>query len=275
MRDLNELKNAASEGNVILDAVPEELYHAFPAMSASGLKEFKKSPGYWKWMRENPSQDSQARLEGRLVHMALAEPERFQRQVTVIDGNRNGTVVKEQIATAKARGLTVCKSEDLDIVKRIVQYFHGHSLVKNILKSGKGEQSFFWKDPITGVQCKARADFITTSGVMIDFKTYGPIYSDDEIERQCRKMAYHWQSAWYLEAYFQCTGKKALGFYHVFIRNDDPIDLRVIELSQHSLEEALPHIGAHLKNYSNCLKTNEWPMSPEEVTGIELKPFFS
>lgn len=272
---LDQLKEIVAAGDCILDNVPESVYHAFPAMSSTGLKEFKKGPGYWRFWRENPSKDTQARHEGRLVHMVLNEPARFRRDVVVIDGSRNATDVKNEIAAAKAAGKVVCKSEELLMAREIAAYCSAHPLVAMILKNGKGEQSMFWKCPDTGAQCKARIDWLAPNGVMIDFKTFDHVYSDDELERQIRKMGYHFQSAWYLWGYRVIFKRDAPAFYHGFIRHEKPYDVAVRKVSPHSISETEPYIHAQLAHFAICSQKNDWPMTPPIVGEIELKPFWN
>lgn len=272
--DMQDLRAAAEAGNVCLDGVPETLYHAFPAMSASGVKEFRKAPGYWKYWRDNPGKDTQARLEGRLVHMALSEPERFEEQVVVIDGHRGSSAVKLAITAAVLMGKVACKPEDYAMARGVADVCRAHPLLSAALSRGKGEQTLLWKDPATGVQCKARLDWVTPSDVILDWKTFGPIWSDDDVERQIRQNGYHFQTVWYIAGFKAVFNRDPKAFYHAFLRNDPPYDVAVRKVEQHSLDETAPYIPAVLEQFKTCLDQDFWPLTSPEVKGIELKPFW-
>lgn len=260
---------------IALQRVPEAVYHAYPAMSNSGLKEFKKGAGYWKAAREEPSEDTPARLLGRMIHMVLGEPQRFKTDVAIIDGNRAGAAVKQAVAQQEALGKIVIKP---DLAKICLDVHHKaikHPLINQILKEGMSEVSIFWIDEATKAPCKARLDWITSSGVICDWKTFDPLYSEDLLEHQIRSNYYHFQNAWYNEAYFQAYGKRAKGFYNVFIRTNNPVDLRVTTIAKQSIEETIPFIRTHLENFAKCLEKDEWLLTPNEVTEIVVRPFWS
>lgn len=272
--ELDGIMQMAAKGNIALYDVPEATYHAFPAMSASGMKEFRKAPGYWKWMRENPSPDTSARLEGRLVHMALGEPGRFAAEVVRVDGSRNATAVKADIEFYRSQGKTVCKTEQAEEALAIAAYCRSHPLVSQILKAGKSEVTLLWKDPESGAQCKARIDWLTPNGVLCDWKSFGPVWNENEIERQIRSMNYHFQADFYLQGYRAVFAKEPQAFYNIMIRNELPYDVAVREIATQSLEEARPYIGDILKRFSVCQQNDVWPMTPPEVQTIVVKPFW-
>ncbi len=271
---LARLHQMAASGNVALDGVPEAVYHAFPAMSATGLKEFRKGPGYFKHWRENPGEDTQARLEGRLVHMSLGEPDRLKQDVVVVDGHRGRTDVKEEIAHYKGQGLTVCKPEDMKMALETGAFCRKHPRIAELLRAGVAERTLLWKDPTTGAQCKARVDWMTPTMAMADWKTFDKVYDDDALEYQIRTMFYQFQSAWYLEGFYRVYGRRARAFYHGFIRHEPPYDAAVREICQHSVEETIPYIQRALARYAECVQKNHWPMTAPDVGDIEVKPFW-
>lgn len=272
--EMDRLFQAVAQGNIALDNVPEELYHAFPAMSASGLREFRKGPGYFKHWRESENKDTQARLEGRLVHMALGEPARFRAEVIVVEGSRQSTAVRELIAAHRAAGKTVAKAEDIRVALETAAYCRTHPRIAEILASGVAERSFFWKDPVSGAQCKCRVDWITGRGAMVDWKTFTNVWDDDLLEYQIRSMGYQFQKAWYMEGFYRVYGRRALAFYSAFIRNEEPYDVAIRDICEHSIEEAIPYIQRALTRYAECVRTNEWPMTAPEVGEIEVKPYW-
>lgn len=273
MHTIESIQKMMSKGPIALDGVSEDLYHKFPAMSNSGMKEFEKAPGLYDYMRKNPSEDSDARRLGRLLHMALGEPIRFRTEVVVVDGHRGGKEVKELVAAHQAAGKLVVKSDQVADVLFTVEYCKKHKLVKEILKAGVAERSFFWNDKKTKVPCKARVDWITPTGVLCDWKTFDPNHSEDLIERQIRSMNYHYQAAWYERAFEMAYGKPPADFYNVFIRTKNGIRAQVTRIVPQALDEVIPIIDSKLLEFSKCLAADFWPMNDEEVLDIVVKPF--
>ena len=68
-----------------------EEYEAIDAVNWSTLKVLGKSPAhYLQRMAGEESEDTEARQRGRVLHMAVFEPERFARSVVVYPDARRG-----------------------------------------------------------------------------------------------------------------------------------------------------------------------------------------
>ena len=57
--------------------LPIEEYLAIPAMSSSGLQQFRRSPAHYHWSRANPVAETDAMRFGTAVHTAILEPGLF------------------------------------------------------------------------------------------------------------------------------------------------------------------------------------------------------
>jgi hypothetical protein len=271
--DVKSLLDAMSKKPLALDDIPEEFYHAFPAMSASGLKEFRKTPKHWKYARENPSDsNTPGRIHGKLVHMMLNEPARVKNEIAVIDGHRGGKEVKAQVEAALAAGKLVCKSEEFKSAKDIYEFVHQHELASKYFKDGVGERSFFWNDPKTGAPCKARLDRINKDSVIVDVKTFDDICLEDNLENQIRKMFYHFQNWFYREAFTQVYGAPPKDFVNVFVQ-DAPLDAVVVRIADQTLEEVEPIVRMYLAQFAECVKADQWPASPAIIRDIVVKPW--
>lgn len=264
-----------AKNNCVVDGVPEHIYHAFEAMSYSGLKQFMKAPGYFRYYSLNPDadEDTASRRDNRLLHMALSEPERFARDVVVVEGNRNANDVKAAIAKAVGEGKTVTKQATLDEVIEILNFVHEHPITKAILSQGRGEQTLLWKDPATGVQCKGRVDWLREDGILVDWKHFDDL-SPVGIERQIRRMKYDLQAAWYTEGASIIFGRPITEFVNVFLRKKYPLDLAARTIYDHGLEEARTRYRVHLENYATCLKENTWSLTPAGIEQVVLQQYF-
>lgn len=255
-----------------IEGLPESIYHSIPAMSASGLKYFRKSPGDWKYMRDNPSGDSEARRWGRLIHIVLSEPQRVETSVAVIDGHRGNKEVKAAVEKAEAAGQLVIKPEKFATAMEIAVYARNHhNVLKVALKNGIGERSLFWIDPESGAPCKARLDWLTKDSIF-DWKTFDEVHSEDGLESQIRKMFYDYQDVWYSEGFYRVFGRQPKRFHHAFIQ-EGPVKIQLTEIAQVSREEITPYIRQHLFDFAECLKKDEWPLNDGEIKEIVIKPW--
>lgn len=272
---IESIQALMNKGPVALDGVPEALYHKIPAMSNSGMKEFMKGPGYWRHRQGRPSKDTAARKFFRLVHMCIGEYDRFVKTVVAIDGSRNSIAVKEAIARSEAAGKVVLPSEDIRLAIEIRKACLAHPLVSAILQDGVAERSFFWIDPKTKAPCKARLDWVTPSGCIVDWKSFNDVWDDDALEYQVRKNKYDYQAVWYSEAYFQVYKKKPIQFYNCFLSDGDdcPNDLAMVEICDFSLEDVNPIIKSALIRFAECLKKDEWPLTPPIVKVVTVKKY--
>lgn len=271
---IESIQKLMSKSPLVLYDCPEELYHSFPAFSNSGMKEFEKAPGIYDFMKKNPSEDTNSRRSGRLLHLAIGQPDRIKSDVAVVDGHRGGKEVKALVEAYEAAGKLVVKSDQIVDKLAAAEYCRKHKLVSKILQRGKAEVSIFWIDKLTKAPCKARLDWVTDSEIIADWKEFDPNYDEGAIERQIHTMNYHYQHAWYIEAYTQGFGHPPKDFYNVFIRTKNGIRVQVTRIVDQAIEEVIPIIRSHLLAYSKCLQTQDWSMNDEEVLDIVIKPFF-
>lgn len=268
---VEKLAEAMKNGPVALEGVPEDVYHSFFAMSASGLKNMKRSPGFWFWRRENPSNDTAARRYGRLVHMALGEPKRFKNEVVCVEGSRNAKAVKEEIEVYESAGKTVCKPDEYKLVLDIQKYcLEEHKITPSVFKTGTGERTLLWNDEKTGVPCKARLDWTSGNGIIFDFKTFDRPDDAYKVNRQISDMDYHVQARWYSRGFNVVYKKKPHSFNFMFIGAEESeksnfIDLAIVDLDENLNNAAEMMIDFQLTIFAECIQKNHWPRTPPIV----------
>jgi exodeoxyribonuclease VIII len=243
--------------------VPNEAYHRGPGLSCSGLKAFAVSASYYHVTRTARQHETDSRRELKLIHMIVLEPKRFDDEVEVIDGSRNSNAVKDQIAAAHAKGKVVCKSEELERFRNIARSVRNHPDSGPLMSTGQGEVSIYWKDPETGVLCKARPDWLRPDWVIVDLKSCGSMIADErKLRWHLNDQRYHWQSGWYLDGVKVLSGRSQRDFAHCFIDERDcwidrhPIETRV--LGDASLEKARSEYRPLVSEYAKRLASDDW-----------------
>lgn len=186
----------------------EKEYRSHPALSRSELWWFHRSPEYFKYRKGRPAEQTPALLFGQVAHKLLLEPETFDDEFAVapvVDKRtKEGKAVWLEFCT-NAADKTIVDAETYNQAYSMTDVAFGNDLVCNLI-SGRHEEAFFWTDPDTGVQCKARLDswHRDENGipVVVDYKTTNDA-SYRAFQRDVNNFGYFFQAAMYSEALIQ------------------------------------------------------------------------
>lgn len=248
--------------------ISNEEYQRIGALSFSSMKEFIKSPAHYQaYLRKERSQ-TDAQLLGTLVHAAILEPERFESEFKVVEGNRNKKEVKEKIEAYETLGITSIKQKQYDAALYARDAVLNNPSIKEIFNSGVEiikEKSILVTEelPDSNLLCplKFRPDiFIPSGGVILDVKTYADL-SDRSIERQIRQQSYDLQALHYLHVGGLYLGEKIRLFGNIFVEVEEPYGCRLVGISEASLEYAEQRYSYRsVRNrFAECVKLDEWP----------------
>jgi exodeoxyribonuclease VIII len=264
---------------VIYEAMPASEYHAAPAISNSALNKLAQSPyHYWAhYIAEGRPviEPTPAMRAGTLAHCAILEPDELQMRYVVrpadIDGrtkegkawlaeallSRREVVTAAEMATAQAQRAAVLEVPEL----------------ASLLGAGLAEQSIFWTDTATGVECKARPDWVHTlpdgRAILVDVKTT-PDVAPDSFAKSVANFGYHRQAAFYTEGYRRATGVEVAAFIFAAVTNGYPYVAAAFLLHEDALERGTRECVALLRKYAECKETNTWPRPAEGVTVLNL-----
>lgn len=122
----------------------EAEYRAHPALANTDLKNAQLS-----LLGQQPFTPKKALREGTYLHTAILEPEKWvdlQKKLTAPQANRIGRIA----ATAR----------NYPLLNEL--FSHPNVMI---------EKCVFWKDPLTGLECKAKPDLFIEGEVVLDLKT--------------------------------------------------------------------------------------------------------
>lgn len=253
---------------------PEERYRAFPAANNSTLTYFKRSPAHAKFFMENPPEPTPAMLLGRLTHLGILEPERFEKQCVRAPECDRRTKEGKQIWAdflAENEGREAVKAEDYERIMAMAEAVSRHPMASQLLCDGRAEQSLVWVDEEFGEVCKGRCDWLRDDGVNIDLKTTRSAGYDD-FQRAIEHFDYHRQGAFYTDAIRQIF-KKHGGNFHVIIavESERPHGVAVYVLDDDCLQVGRDQYRHLLQQYQQCRQSGVYPMYPEFIQGIGLR----
>jgi hypothetical protein len=260
--------------NKIIRDLPAEEYHSLPAISKHGLDTFHRSPALFQYLRDNPSDPSPAMRWGTLVHLAVLEPKRYWTDVAVAPEinrrTKEGKIQWEEFC-ARNDGKLIIEQNEKEILESMVTAIFAHPAAIRALPvdSATIEASIFWRDDLTGVDCRCRPDLIHPRNVIVDLKTCEDA-SPSGLSRSAAKFRYHVQSAMYLDAYEAATGSRAVGFSFVAVEKTPPYQVAVYAASSEFVAAGRREYQSDLARYAECLATNQWPGYGDEVLTLDL-----
>ncbi len=254
-----------------------DLYHAGPGHSASGLKKAQLSMAHYQnYKKRKQKKANAAQNLGTAVHMAVLEPHLFKIGVgiTVVENLRTkaGKFEKEE---AEKAGRLVLNMNQFFKAEKMSQAVMQHPLARNLFSKGTAEVSCFAEDPTTGLLMKCRPDYLHDDGVIVDLKTFGEDLEDWSLQWQIYRMKYHWQAAWYSDVVSEVFKKQITEFNHVFVEtpddvNNDYVGVRVIALNDASLDKARDEYGPVLQNIAQAEELDSWPGYSAEAADLSL-----
>jgi len=235
-------------------------YHAHPALSSSGIRQFKRSPAHYQaWLKDRQT-DSDALRFGRLVHCLTLDVSAFDSEFIIKpeDVDFRTKAGKEWRASVGERA--VVDVEEMERARAISDAIHADRDAGPMLKDGEPEVSLF--ADCGGVEVKARPDFVPAEfgefgDALIDIKTCADA-SEDEFSRSIAKYGYHIQAAHYLEVARLC-GLARKRFIFIAVEKVAPFAIGVYELDEAAMLVALAEHRRLVKRFRECMKNDAWP----------------
>ena len=236
-------------------------YREHVGISKSQLFKIAKSPYHFKYALDNPQEDTKALCFGRAAHKYILEKEDFFNEFAILPNvDRRTTAGKEVYAQflLESEGKDVISTDDFEVIQEMDKAIDAVPLARELL-CGEYEQSFFWKDEVTGERCKCRPDCLTEYNGMkmiTDYKTTDSC-ADGMFERSCRKYGYKLQAGMYTEGLFQNTYEQ-YGFAFVAQEKTAPYAVRVYICTPEYINQGYDQFRELLGIYHECKVNDNW-----------------
>lgn len=265
---------------MIIPDLTIEQYHSLDDVSKSGLDDINMSPAHFYALHLDPQRpaprERAGQLEGNVAHCAILEPDEFDKRYVVgPDWNRNTNAWKDYVATLP-KGIVPIKSAQYETAMRQADSVRALPEIQEYLLKGQAELSAFWTDPITGVNCRCRPDFVhplsKTSAVLLDVKTYASA-APDEFKKQAARKRYHVQDTFYSEGYGAAASVFVEKFIFIVVEPEWPFAAASYSLGLASREEGYLEWRRNLDTYEECRRTGRWPGYADKTVEIDLPPY--
>lgn len=259
------LDDITTGNGLIIIGMPNDVYHALPGISKSGLDLIARSPAHYAFREYR--EPTRAMQLGSATHAAILEPELFAKQYMLLTdvSDRRGSEYKQAVKEYGADNvLTSAEAQQVrGMVDAVKQNPHA---VQRLNEAGEAELSVFARDPETDVLVKCRFDFLSMSGKSLDLKTTQDLR---DFARSVANYRYHVQQAFYEDVYFWATGEYLQAFDFLALESSVPHANRIITLDTPSVDYGRKLYREALNAYAECLESDTWPMpsfEPEFIT---------
>lgn len=258
-------------------------YHADSALSCSGAKLLlpPSCPAKFRHIQQYGQPPRKVWDFGTVAHglvlgkcdeIAVLDPavHGLKRDGTPADSPTATTAWKQSEAEARERGATPIHIDDYRRAETMAQVVRSHPVAGELFADGEAEVSIRWTDPATGIALRARPDWITKTGTIVDYKT-SKTANPAALEKDWFSFGYHMQAAWYVDGWHAVTGE-TLDFVFVAQEKDAPHLVQPIRYDDAALAEARRANREAIELYARCLETGVWPTYTDDNTALISLP---
>jgi hypothetical protein len=254
--------------------MPAEQYHARPELSSSGMRALLPPgcPAKFHWDQLNPPEPKDEFDFGHVAHkLVLGEGEQI--EVLDFDSFRTADARAAKLMAYREGKIPILEREFLK-AKAMALEVRKHPKARGLFAYGKPEQSLFWRDAATGIDMRARVDWLREAREgrrlkIVDYKTITKV-DPESIRRAIADHAYHQQGATYREAAIALgIGGQDTAVILIFQEKTAPFLVHVVQLNEFDLRLGSARNREAIRIYRECTESGDWYGYPE-ISRIEL-----
>lgn len=265
---LAELKPGAG---IVISDLPMTSYHSSKTgASKSGLHTiYKKTPFEYKWLQDNPKTPSSSLTLGTLFHTLFLEPEKFDAEYAVFDGeSRRGTKAWKAFEDAN-KGKILLKKEELAEAEKMRDDALKNTLTKDIYKAkGEAEASYFCRESEHGVLLKCRPDkFIPEKSWVVDVKTTkNPFpFEKNGFKKEAYIYGYYLSASLTLRVMELVLGVRPSEYFYLAVSNAAPYRSFLYRATEEEIMLGDAIVDKTLPVYAKALRTGVWSDFPDVI----------
>lgn len=253
--------------------MPMREYQDQPELSASQIKAINTNPHRWNHDRITGKgrRPTPAMILGSAVHSFIFEDGA---DVVLLDVDDYKTkVAREDRDAALAADKYPLKNSEWDHAKAMADSALRNPQVRELMKTGSPEVSFFTEDPSTGQPLRGRVDWMDFESLrIVDVKTTDS--ADPAVfAKQAGRMGWHVSAAHYGDSWGQHEGTGPWEVLFVLIERDAPHTVSVCRLGPGSLDLGRSAIQRGIRTYRQAAMTNKWENPWPGVTTVDLPAY--
>lgn len=259
----------------IYNDIPHKDYLEIDRVSNSYLSKIAQVPACGKVK----TLETPAMRIGTAFHTYVLEPEKFINQIAVspkVDKRTKAGKAAYAEFTDKAEGKTVISVDEVETIQSMGETIQRHPRASLLLSNGIAESSIFWTDQETGIKCKARTDFLTNSGAVVDLKKTRNA-SPHGFLQSVVQYRYYQQAAFYLNGLNEIMDKGSIEynrFAFIAVEDKPPFRVEVYELNAEFLEYGYSECQRLLDLEAECRETEFYPHYKDPGIAMLYKPVY-
>lgn len=242
-------------------------YHGYrEAISKSRLGNIAVCPAYFKWCEENPIKPSDDMVLGSAFHKIVLEPDTFDKEFMIMPNfdrrTKEGRLGYENLMNKVQGGcITLITKEQYDTICGMRDSIMSNPYAKKLI-NGNIEQSMYWTDELTKVECKCRPDVwrkVADRVVITDLKSTKSVMPNDFM-RDVVKYHYDLQTAMYREGVSKVLGvpKENIDFVFIAVEKKPPYLLNIMQADTYVIQKGEADFREYIGTYAECKEKNLW-----------------
>lgn len=254
--------------------IPEAEYHSKPALSSTQARQILDSPARYQWLQQQPRKSTAAFDLGTAVHTkvlgtgiahVIYPDEHLTPSGAVSKSAKTMAWEEEQ----RANGVVLVSRDDARRVDAMAESVLAHHEARALLEqTGMTEASVFATDDETGIDVRARFDYLVTGGISFDLKTTADTATAHDFRRSVAKYRYDVQQGHYLDALALAGGMTA-DFRFIVVEKAAPHFVGVIQLDDHFAAIGRRDALRARRTLRDCIDSGIWPTGLEDVAYID------
>lgn len=237
-------------------------YEDMKGIRRSDLWLINRSPAHFRYAMDNPEPPTPAQTFGIAAHKYILEPDSFMDEFAVApECDRRTKAGKEAFAAFvdSADGKSIISKEDFGKLKDMRKALESHEVANAMLANEEYETPFLWTDPMTGEDCKVKADCIGKwegQDFVFDYKTASSCEGNN-FEHDAKKYGYKFQAGMYVEGIFQSTliSRK---FAFIVQEKNPPYAARVYICTDEFVAQGYDKFRELIGIYHQCKESGVW-----------------
>jgi exodeoxyribonuclease VIII len=255
-----------------------EDYHDDPAISRSGIMEFKKNPRkYWaKYLNPNrpPKEKSSAMEFGTAFHTLLLEPHLLSDNYFI---HPEQTLLKEigreryddykyRLNEAETLNKSILTYNQFENLLNMQESLYANEKAKELIEGAIYESSYFAQDKESGLMIKAKPDILHRR-IYVDLKTCENA-SASAFQRDMVSYGNHIQAAMVKDAVLSNTGHEIYACINICVEKTYPYSVGIYIIDEAAIDAGREQYKAILLDLQACLRHNKWPDYETQTIGL-------
>jgi exodeoxyribonuclease VIII len=165
--------------------------------------------------------------------------------------------------------LETMSEKDENAILGMLESVMCHPAASRLILEGQSEVTLRWKDQITGLACKIRADYwVKPKRYVLDLKSTDDA-SPDAFARSVYTYGYHRQDALYRAGFAAC-GETLEHFAIIAVEKEPPYACAVYVLDQDAIVKGFESVRRDIGRLAACIEADEWPSYSDGVEQLSL-----